>query len=181
MSQYTSYIIIVGVALLAAIYGQYSKRDKIHCTFHGSDKTIKSKWVKNDAKYIVHDGGLYFILPDGAASIWWSAGMNFILPFWGKHADYRFDSPFPMNPDTFEYTAGSPEALLALTKEKDIRDYNRANEIVSKGKESKLQQYRPLIMLAGFAILGYLVYTIMKKQDSIGLALNVLQQMMMNK
>jgi hypothetical protein len=168
--------ITIAAIFLMAGFLQWDKKDKIHITYHGSDKRVRYRWVKNDAKFTVFESGLYAVLPDRCAS------MNYnplvILPSQVQHLDLRFDSCIPMNPESFEYTDITPQAWLALTKERDIRDYSKANTEVSRNdKKGLLDQYQGLIILGGFGIVGYLVYMLMGKIDMLGKAVNVLQAM----
>jgi hypothetical protein len=158
---------------LAAAALQWDRSNKIHITYHGSDKRIRHRWVKNDAKYTVFEAGLYAVLPDRCASMRYNPLM--VLPSQVQHLDLRFDSCIPQNPETFEYNDITPEAWLALTKEKDIRDYSKANTEVSRGdKKGLIEKYMGLITIAGFGILGYLIYMIMGRMDSLGQMLNAI-------
>jgi len=174
MGSVNTYLIYVMILFAFAAYNQISKFGKVHISFHAADKSVKEGWVKKNAKFAIFDGGLYYILPNRIASIW--KRNLFILPYKADHVDLRFDSPFPQDPEEFTYTAGTPSALMALGKEKEIIDYNHANETVSNDKKKGFfERILPFVMIIGLVIIGYLVWKMSSQIQMLGNGQNFIE------
>jgi hypothetical protein len=178
MNSVQSWLVMIGLIICVIVYTQFDKRNKIHCTFHRADKTVDSKWIKKAAKFLVYDGGLYVVSPDRVASFWYNPFL--VIPMYAQHADYIYYSPFAMNPEIAVYTDITPNAWNSLNIEKEVIDYDKGNQsnMQGGGKVGMLEKYMPFIILAGFAILGWFTWTLMKRVDMLGQGQNVIEGML---
>ena len=174
MGNVSSWLIFALIIVGLAVYMAWDKRNKVHCTFHRPDKTVWTGWIKKDGKWIIFDGGLYVLSPERMSSEKYNP--LGIVPTEIQHADFIYFSSFAWNPETFMYTDVTPNSWNALNKEKEMQDYDRGNQsgLNVGGKQGMLEKYLPIIVLAGFAILGYFMYTTMKNVNSVGRVENII-------
>jgi hypothetical protein len=169
-SQMIFIILIIFAGYL--IYDQYSKKDKIYCGFIRVDQTMIWKWVRKTAGRVEFDGGWYYIDPNCLIAKWHYIGYYYETIF-------KWDSSQPLNPKTFKNDALDPVSRKNLDKKEDIAAYNQAQrEVTGKVKMGMLQQYLPIIMIVGFIIIGYFVFTMQSKISSLGLGQNAIEQML---
>lgn len=173
----TQIIFLVIIAFVGfLIYDQYSKKDKIYCGFIRKDKTLIWKWVKKggDRGRVDFDGGWYYIDPDCIIGKWHYIGYYNSLLF-------RWDSNQPIDPKTGEPKSlnDDPVARKNLDKKEDIMAYNQAQQqVAGKIKMGMLQQYLPIIMIIGFLIVGYFVFTLKGNVDALGAGQNAIEGML---
>lgn len=171
------------LAILAVVYVSYTMqklKTRIHCTFIRADKTKIEKWVKATQRRIAFDGGWYYVVPKRIILAVWDKGIFSLFPTKVQSLIFKWDDPNPLDPETFNNTWETPETRANLNKEEDIRAYAHGN-MTATGKQKKgmLEGLMPILTIAGFVIVGYVLYIIMKKQDMLGNAINVLQEMLM--
>lgn len=178
----TMLLVVLGLTVVYAGYSAHMLKDRIYCTFRRKDKTRIEKWAKANQSRIDFDNGWYYLNPRRTTLTLVTKGIHAIIPIWARCLDFRHDSSQALDPDTFTNAWESPEARKALNKEEDIRAYQQGNLQAIQGKQKKgmLEQFMPLLVVVGFLIVGYMVWTLTKKTDQLGLGLNVLQQMMMD-
>ncbi len=169
-------IFYIGGAALSA----YSKRNKILCTFRKKDGGYDQKWVKKDVdNNVAFDGALYDVMPDRTYTRWWTGGLfNAIIPTFIKCSDYRWDSRFPLNPKDFKNDWDeNPTVRRNLNKAQSIADLARGSrQSMGVGKQGILEKYQPFIMLAGFAAIMWFIMQFSKRMDSMGAAINYIQE-----
>jgi hypothetical protein len=163
--------IILLLLVVYIVYDQYSKKDKIFCYFIRVDQTIIGKWVKKTSGRVDFDGGWYYINPDRILHKWhWIGYYNTLI--------FKWDSSQPLDPKTWNNEWEDPVARKNLDKREDIAAYNQAQrEVTGKIKMGMLQQYMPIIMIIGFLIIGYFVFTLKSNVDGLGAGQNALEQM----
>jgi hypothetical protein len=176
---------ILIVCIILIVYANYSSKSlshKIHCTFRRADRTRLKKWATESQARIEFDGGWYQVEPARTTLELWSAGIHFLFPTWIRTLDYRYDSARALHPDTFENTY-TPEARKQLDMTDDVRAMSEGHRqaLSGKAKVGRLTELMPIIMILGFAAVGFVVYTMLGKIDGLGQAVNVLQSMMMKK
>ncbi len=180
MNSQSVLLVILLCVIFYASYSAYSLKTRIFCSFRKADKTLIEKWAKVNQRRIIFEGGVYYVNPKRTYTMLLTKGIHQILPIWIRRSDYRWDSSQPLDPETFENKWETPEARLNLNKQEDIEALAKGNRISLQTKQKKgmLESYMPLITIGGFALIGYVIYTLIEKIDMLGMSVNVLQQMM---
>lgn len=164
-------IIFIGFS----IYQIYSLKDKIHCTFIKEDRTTIERIVKAKAGRIVFDGGWYKLdINRTTQKLKWIG----IFPTWMRCLIYRFDSPVPLDPADW-HNDFKPEDRKALDRSDDIRALvEKSSGFNVKGGSNKktfLESITPILTIAGFLILGYLIWKMQGNIDMLGNGQNYIE------
>lgn len=176
------FVIIIIAIFGMTVYSAYDKKDKIWCQFIRRDRTKMEMWVKTTQGRIKYGGGYYYVVTRRVTLMLWTKGIHAVIPIWVRSLNFRYDSSMPLDPATGEYGWETPEARANLDKTEDIRALNEGNvKAQGKQKQSVLSGWMPIITIIGFLIIGYMLYTQQQKTDMLGQAINVLQQMLMNR
>ncbi len=166
--------IILIVAYLA--YDTRSLSKKVFCTFRGRDGTRLTKWATMTQGRILHDNGWYYVRPDRTYQALYTGGLHFLIPTWIRCSDYKWDSPQPLDPKTWNNDYETPEQRRQLDKEEDIRALHEGNRKAQGAmKQGALSNFMPIIIVIGFVAVGFVIYMVSKKIDNVGFALNVVQ------
>ena len=179
----TIFIIFLMFLIAYASYSANKAKNNIYCMFIRADKTWINKWAKPKQRRIVFDNGWYYLNSKRMISRVLEDGIYKLFPQKVHAQIFRWNSSNPLNPDDFTQTWETPESRKNLNKEEDIRDLMVGNvqALGTKKKKGMIEGLMPILTVVGFVIVGYLLYTVMKKQDMLGNALNIIQQMLMNK
>ena len=173
-------------ALVIVVYASYSAhqlKNKVYCTFVRRDKTVIEKWAKVGQGRIEFDGGWYYVNPRRVTLQFWDKGIHTIIPTRIQRMQFRWDSSQALDPETFSNDYEKPEERLQLDKTEDYRAYsegNRAALTSAKQKKGMLDQLMPIIILGGFAIVGYMLYQNGHRMDMLGAQQNTIFQMIQN-
>jgi hypothetical protein len=155
-------------------YTTYAYKDKIFCTFRRRDKTKIEKWVKSAQGRIAFDNGWYDV--DPARTVLQLKWMP--LPIWIRTLDFRHDSSLALHPDTFDNTL-TPEGRKQMNITDDLRALEQGNQSsLAPGKlqQGMLSKWLPIIVIVGFVIIGYFVFSQQKKLDMLGAGQNFIEQ-----
>ncbi len=118
----TSIIIILLFLIIIYWMSQRKFRNKTLCTFIRPNKLRIEKWVPTHSKYVVFDNGKYgigqyIIDPKKVIMMWYDRGLNKFFPTLIPTFIFKWDTPNPLDPETFESTWHSPEARNAAWEE----------------------------------------------------------------
>jgi len=176
----TQMIIGIIVFFLAySIFNTWQMKDKIKCTFIKQDGTEEDKYAKISQNRIDFSGRWFNLNSNRVIlKLVWIG----VIPTWVRCLKYKFDSNMPLDPRTWNNTYDNPADRKALNRAEAIQSLMTKQKTLlgaSAGKKSFLESLMPIITIGGFIILGYVVYSIMQKQDQIGLAQNVIQEMLL--
>lgn len=178
----TTTLIILAVILIGyAVYATQSIQKKIYCTYIRKDKTRIDKWCKQEQARIDFDGGWYYINPKRIVLITWDKGIFSVFPTKIQSLLFKWDSNQPLDPETFDNAYEKPEDRKHLDKTEDLRAMYEGNKQAvqsTKQKQGMLAGYMPIILIAGFLIVGYLVWKLQGSMDMIGNGQNVIESML---
>ncbi len=152
-------VVVVGMAW----YANWSKRNKIYCSFIRINKTTVHKFVKMTSRYVVFDNKRYDIVTKCITFDWWDKGLTHMLfPQWVATLEFAYNKRFPIDPDTGQAVIITPEVRNAMNKEEWVKSYAKGFQPPSSKKETAIQQYLPWIAIGLVALLGFYVYTNMQ-------------------
>jgi len=175
-------ICIVALGILYAMYTCHRAKTKVYCTFKRRDKTVAHKWAKaKNGERIEFDGGWYYIITSRVTLKSLDVGFNMFFPTQVRCLDFTYKSIYPIDPETGEADAETPEARKNLDKREDIEAFNKGSQ-ASYGKQKfgfAGGGWLPIISVVGIVACLYLIWQMQGQIDSVGQALNVLQEMMM--
>lgn len=176
----TVFIVFLIFLVVYASYTANRAKNNIYCMFIRSDNTWINKWAKPKQRRIEFDNGWYYLNSKRMISRVLEDGIYKIFPQKVHAQIFRWNSPNPMNPGDFTQTWETPESRKNLSKEEDIRALSAgtAQALGAKKKKGMLEGLMPIIAIVGVVIIGYLLYATTKKIDSLGNAINVIQQML---
>lgn len=168
-----SLLIIVGFVGFIFYYSQQKFRNKMLCYFLRPNKLEIEQWVPMETKYVVFDGGKYaqgsafkgknlgryYINPKCIVMKWYTGGFNRFFPVFVPTLRFRWDTPYPYNPETFEVTWLTPEAQQAGWEEHQHVSFSRAAAIVGGAKKaSMIERLLPIVAIGVSLIILYLVW-----------------------
>ena len=162
------------------VYIAYTYQNRIWCTFRRYDKSKKGKWANarnKDGTWgdVEFEGGLYHVEP--ARTVLGHRMLLGFMPFPVRESDYVQGSARALDPANFN-NSFSAEERKQLDRTDDLKGLMVANRESTKGaagKKGMLETYLPFIMIAGFAIIGYFVYSQGHKMDMLGAGQNLLE------
>ena len=171
-------LIILALSALSA----WRMKNQIWCTFRRADRTKIEKFASVKQGRIDFDGGWYYLRPERTTLILWTKGIHLLVPTFVRSLDFRHNSSLPLDPNTFTNNWDTPETRKNLNKEEDIKALMNANRssLGVKQKQGMLERFFPIIVICGFLVVGYMLWSMQQKQDAIGFALNTLQKMIMD-
>ena len=175
-----SMIMLMLMALLAlAWWSNYSKRNKIYCTFNRVNKTQISKFVKMQSRYVIFDGMKFDIIPSCIVFKYWDTGLaGKVNPQWVATLDFTYGSRFPLNPNTLQTSVISPEVRKTMDKEEWVKSYARSFSPPQTRKETMIQKYLPWIIGAVAVIgIGYLYMQMQGINQNLQIQGNILDQL----
>ncbi len=141
MNWSTSFIVIVAFVFFMFYYSQTKFKNKMLCMFIRPNRQRIEKWVPLYSKYIVFDRGKYgkghYICdPNCITLMWYARGFNKFFPILVPTLEFKWDTPNPLDPKTFEHTWHTPEARNASWEEQQHIAYSKgiATQIGAKSK-----------------------------------------------
>jgi TRAP-type C4-dicarboxylate transport system permease small subunit len=90
---------------------------------------------------------------------WYDRGFNKMFPVLIPTLDFRWDTPFALDPRTFEVTWMSPNALQAGWEEHNHVAFAKANALVSGMKKNFLDMLLPILTVLILLIAVYLIWS----------------------
>lgn len=177
-------IAIIVVAFVYAIFNCYRAKTRVYCTFQRRDKTVTTKWAKaKNGERIEFDGGWYYVNMKRITLRALESGFSFLFPTMVRCLEFRYNSSQPVDPETGENNWETPEARKNLNKREDIESLEMGSQrAMGKVKTGLLGTgWLPVILVLGIVICLYLVFQMRGQIDSVGNAINVLQEMMLEK
>ena len=149
-----------------AWWANWSKRNKIYCTFIRINKTTVHKFIKMESRYVVNDGRKYDIVTKCIVFDWWDKGLTHMLfPQWVATLVFDYNNRFPHDPETGDPVIITPEVRQAMNKEEWVKSYAKGFTPPSSKKETALQQYLPWITIGVVALIGFYMYTNFQAYD----------------
>ncbi len=179
----SSILVFLLLLMFLVAYASYSlnkAKSHIYCMFIRWDGTWINKWAKPMQDRIDFDKGWYKLNPEMMISKVLDNGIHKLFPTKVDAQIFRFGNPDPLNPFKFEIASLTPEQRKALNKREDIEAYAQGNRtsLQSKQRKGMLESLMPMITLAVFAVMGYMIYILNSRVDQIGFGQNVVQQML---
>ena len=166
-----SIIIVVGFIIYLLYTSQSKFRDKMLCFFIRPNKQRIEKWVPLMSTQVVFDRGRYGMGryncdPECITMMWYNRGINKFFPTLVPTLEFKWDTPNPLNPKTFESTWHTPEAREAAWQEHEHIAFARATQQASgKGRGRFPEWLFPLIIIGILIVVGFIVYNGMSGLD----------------
>jgi len=119
----TTMTLIVGVILVVWVITQQKFKGKMLCYFIRPNRVRIKKFVPLTNKHVRFEkskyvpAGLYRCDPNCITMEWFSGGLNKIFPVFIPTLEFKWDTPNPLDPKTFESTWHTPEARDAAWEE----------------------------------------------------------------
>ena len=146
-------------------YATAKLKNKLLCTFIRANLTKVEKLVPIQARFVVFDGGKYYVDAKRIVLHWYNRGIHQFFPQWVPSVIYKWDSSAPINPRDFKNTWDTPEARQAASSEDDWKGFNRGMASQVGKKSNVLIQYLPYIAIIVLVILGFMMYTQGQRMD----------------
>lgn len=176
MSVQQFFIVLVALIAFSFVFNLWRINNRVQCRFTGRDRRVKKKWAKPvDGQRIEYKNGWYYVITKCLRldSVFFG-----LLPLY--FLEFTYTNKYPLNPDTGEPEEETPEMRKNLNKREDIQALELGSQrALGKGATTKMGGWLPIALVVGLAATLYLVYQMQGQIDSVGNALNVLQEMMM--
>jgi len=149
---------------------QQKFKNKMLCTFIRANRQKIEQWVPLFSKHVVFDGGKhgkehYNIDPKCIVLMWYARGINKLWPVLIPTLEFKWDTPNPLDPKTFESTWHSPEARQASWEEHEHISFARATAIAA-GKASRIPAWLfPLVVIVLLLVILYITQTAISGLD----------------
>ena len=148
---FSAFVVLLFVGFIF-YYSQQKLKNKLYCTFIRPNRHKIEAWVPLFSKYVVFDRGKYGIGhyevdPECITLMWYTRGFNKFFPVLIPTLDFKWDTPNPLNPKTFQSTWHTPEARQAAWEEHQHIAYAKATAVAA-GKASRIPAWLfPAIMV----------------------------------
>ena len=138
----TSLFIIAVFVLVVWYVTQTRFKNKMLCRFRRPNHQLIEKWVPIYVKYVVFDNGKYgigqyVVDPRCIQPYWYDRGFSKIFPTLVPTLDFRYDTPYPLNPETFEVTWQTPEVVRAAWQEHNAQEFAKGAASQAGGKKKE--------------------------------------------
>ena len=175
------FVIIIGVAYAA--FCSHRAKSRVYCTFVRRDKTVGHKWaLAKNGERIEFGGGWYYVVMERVTLEALDSGLNMLFPTMIRRLDFTYGKSSPRDPQTGGYDWETPEARKNLSKREDIEALELGSQkALGKAKGGAMGGWLPIALIVGMVVIGYFVYQMSGQIDAVGRALNVLQEMQMNR
>lgn len=156
----TLILIMAMVVVGMAWWANYSKRNKIYCSFTDVDKTMIRKFVKITSRYVVFNGKRYDIISNCVKSLLWDQGLvGMMFPQRVPAMDFTYASRWPIDPTTGKPAIISGEVRNAMNKEEWVKSYAKGFTPPSQKKQTLVQQFLPWVTIGLVLMMGAYFYT----------------------
>ncbi len=150
--------------LFIFVYSQQKFKNKMLCYFIRPNKTRIKKWVPLYSTYVIFDRkkygiGHYNVDPECITMEWFTGGVNKLFPVLVPTLEFKWDTPNPLNPKTFQSTWHTPEVRNAAWHGHQYQEFAKAIGNQTGMKRNKLLEMLPLITLGIVVIMAFIVWT----------------------
>ncbi len=157
IGQYGNYIIMFFLAM--AWYANWSKRDKIFCTYTNVAKQEREKWVKIQAQFVIFDQKKFRLRPDRVKYIWWNRGLIYeFFPQRVPKVEFTWDSDEARDPNQSVITLDTPENHYHRKQVERYQDFHQGMEHQAGGKPKLLQGWGIWILLGAGLLIAYITW-----------------------
>jgi hypothetical protein len=180
IQQFLIYLIVIGGAYAA--YCSHRAKSKIYASFVKRDRTKGHKWVKaKNGERIEYENGWYYVVMKCVTTEPLDTGFNMLFPTMVRQLDFTYKSKYPIDHDTGEPLAETPEMRKNLNKREDIESLNQGTrQAFGKGAKVGLLGggLLPVLLIVGVVISLYFIWQLMGAVNNLGFAMNVIQNML---
>ena len=166
-------IIIILIGVIGIFYYSQSKlKNKMLCTFIRPNRQRIEKWVPLHSKYVIFDRGKYGIGhyecdPNCITLLWYDRGVQKFFPTIIPTLEFKWDTPNPLDPKTFQSTWHTPEARNAAWEEHQHIAFAKGTA-AQVGKKSRFPEwFFPIITVGICVIILFIVYQMGQRLDGI--------------
>jgi len=161
----TSLFVIAVFILFVWSLSQTRFKNKMLCRFRRPNHMLIERWVPLYVKYVVFDEGKYgigqyVVDPRCIQSEWYARGINRLFPALIPTMDFRYDTPYPLNPETFEVTWQTPEVVRAAWQEHNAQEFAKgaASQVGGKKKERFPSWFFGVVAIVLVLAVGFFLY-----------------------
>lgn len=146
-------VILIFVFLSASVWLSQKKfKDKMLCYFIRPNKQRIEKWAPMTAKRLKFDKGKYKesykIIPRCISLQYYDRGFNKLWGTWIPTLEFRWDSEYPLDPETFEPVNLTPEEAATMESGEDWQQFNKATREGGMAKGRFPEWFLPLCIVA---------------------------------
>lgn len=177
MSLFVIAVFVIFIFLLS----QNRFKNKMLCRFRRPNHMLVEKWVPLYVKYVVFDNGKYgvgqyVVDPRCIQMEWYERGINKIFPALIPTMDFRYDTPYPLNPESFEVTWQTPEVVRAAWQEHNAQEFaNGAHAQGSTGKKKEKFGMGTFVAIVAVVLVLAVAWYMWKSMGTLGKGMNNLQ------
>ena len=159
------FIIAIFILFIWSI-SQTRFKNKMLCRFRRPNHMLIERWVPLYVKYVVFDEGKYgigqyVVDPRCIQSEWYARGINRLFPALIPTMDFRYDTPYPLNPENFEVTWQTPEVVRAAWQEHNAQEFAKgagAQSGVGKKKDRIPSWFFGVVAIVLVLAVGFYLY-----------------------
>ena len=150
--------IVMGGFIAMIYYNQQKYKNKMLCFFRRPNNLLIKKWVTIDSRWVIFEKERYIIDPNCIAMHWFDEGLSKLWPVLVPTLEFRWDTPYPIDPKTFTVTWQTPGAVDASFQSSQHVAFSKGAASQS-GKKSRFPEwFFPAMQIGAVLVVGYLVY-----------------------
>ena len=168
MNWNTSLSIILAFILVIWYFSQTRFKNKMLCRFRRPNHQVIEKWVPLFVKYVIFDNGKYgigqyVVDPRCIQNMWYDRGFNKFFPALIPTMDFRYDTPYPLNPESFETTWQTPEVVRAAWQEHNAQEFAKgaASQAGLRKKGGMASWFLPVVCIVLVLAVGFMMWQFM--------------------
>jgi hypothetical protein len=166
-------LILLFLIIIAGMWQSRRMKSFVFCSYTSRSKQSYDKVVKEKNSYVVFEGKKFYLLPSFGKSRMYEKGLSSFFPTKITAYDFRWNSPYPVDPNTGDPAILSPEVERALDNEGSLlaayQNQGQAALSSKGGKLGGLDKWMPFIMIGLALAVVFAIYTLyqMKGNDKI--------------
>lgn len=155
-------ILVLGFLVFMMFYSQQKFKSKMLCGFIRANRQRIEQWVPLNSTYVDFKTkyGLehYEIDPSCIQLMWYDRGFNKLNPVLVPYVEFKWDTPRPLDPKTFQSTWATPRTFAAAWSEQSHIAFAKGTS-EQVGKKSRFPDwFFPAITICVVLIVAFLVY-----------------------
>jgi hypothetical protein len=163
MNTQTMMLAFLAIIVVAGMWQSRRMKSFVFCSYTSRSKQAYDKVVKEKNSYVIFEGKKFYLLPSFGKSRQFDKGLSAFFPTKITAYDFRWNSPYPVDPNTGEPAILSPEVEKALDQEGILlaayQNQGQAGLSGTKGKGGMMEKMMPIILIGLTVAVAYLIYT----------------------
>jgi hypothetical protein len=159
-----SLFLIALVIIVIIFFTQKRFKNQMLCRFRRPNHMVIERWVPLYSKFVVFDNGKYgvgryIVDPTCIQTQWYDRGFSKLFPTLIPTLDFRYNAPYPINPETFDVEWKTPDMIEAAWQEHNAQEFAKGVQVQGGGKKSRLAPWLlPIVACVLIIAVGFILF-----------------------